>query len=433
MSPAQLAGLVTAILAVLGAVVGLTRYVSGLYFRVRQQRLLQDIERFKEQNAELEAKHKSLLEELAIARRIGTAAIFKKEEIDNELLRAMETLQADAGSILVRSPSFVPSLSDSEGHLVFLCLHGPKADKLKRDRVPIGSSIAGMVFSTKEAYVTADAYKAPIFYDKADKVSGYKTEDMLTYPLKHEGKTVGVIQFLNKRGEARFGPRDFELAKALAPSLSAKVAAFIENPENFQILAIATEREAEEATVMFCDLTNSAGLFQRINAALAIDLINGYLERVCQAAVDHGGFVDQTLGDGVLISYNVPRRLSDHPIEALKAALEMHATFEEFKNRCVKLGYHVQNTYNRVGVAYGPVYREMMGHPHYQRMTIMGQPVNVANNLCENAARDRNVIVIDGRIYEKYCERLIASPLSQETLGKAFRLITSAYELTGIR
>jgi len=425
MGPAELTGIATGILAISGTIVAVTRYITQLQFRLGQERLEESLKHSKERHTELESRHKELLRELATARRIGTAGLVKKADIDDELLTAMRTLGAQASSILVRGPS-LGSVSE-ESALVFLSIFGPAALALKRKRVPISESIAGAVFRTGTPYLASDAYKDSRFYNKADAISKYKTEDILTCPLKYREEIVGVMQFLNKEGGNRFGPDDISVAETFAPSLSAKVADFIRSADNFDILGVAPAREAEEATVMFCDLTNSALLFDAMNAASAIDLINTYLERVCDVALSHGATIDKFLGDGVMLRFNVPRRLIDHTSKALKAALEIQATFEDLKERWIRGGYLVRGIYSRVAIACGPVYQAVVGHPQYQEMTIMGKPVNTAANLCDAALHDQNVIVIDEHAGAKLGGKISARQFAAEHLGNAIQLTQSAY------
>lgn len=66
-------------------------------------------------------------------------------------------------------------------------------------------------------------------------------------------------------------------------------------------------------------------------------------------------------------------------------------------------------------------------------MTIFGQPVNIAANLCEAAVRDRSVIVLDERVHKVLSDKVQGEQLPREHLGKAASYIESAYELQGLR
>ncbi len=115
--------------------------------------------------------------------------------------------------------------------------------------------------------------------------------------------------------------------------------------------------------------------------------------------------MDKYVGDGVLLRFNVPRRVKDHPYQAVIAALEMKAAFERLKDDWITMGEPLTSLYTRIGIAYGEVHEAIVGHPQYQYVTVFGQPVNIAVNLCEAAVRDKNVIIVDERIYRELLVR----------------------------
>jgi hypothetical protein len=63
----------------------------------------------------------------------------------------------------------------------------------------------------------------------------------------------------------------------------------------------------------------------------------------------------------------------------------------------------------------------------------MGPPVNSASNLCEVAARDRNIIVVDQRIATHLQSRLDKKDVPTETLGKAAQYTPRAFEVLDLR
>src|SRR5207247_482492 len=103
---------------------------------------------------------------------------------------------------------------------------------------------------------------APEHYARADGVTGYKTQDTLSFPLRCQDRVVGVLQLLNKQGSDRFGEDDFSNVERFSSKLALKVDEFARIPENLETLGIVPQRNMQHATIMFCDLTASATLFQ---------------------------------------------------------------------------------------------------------------------------------------------------------------------------
>jgi len=161
--------------------------------------------------------------------------------------------------------------------------------------------------------------------------------------------------------------------------------------------------------------------------------LNEYFEKICDIAFDYGATVDKYIGDGVIFRFNVPRPLKDHPLRAVEVALQMRESFEKLKQDWINNGDLVSNMFLRIGISYGLVYQALIGHPHYQYITILGQSVNIAANLCEAAPHNKNVIVIDEELYKKLSSKLSVEQLPKEKLGKAIAYIQSAYELRDLK
>ena len=71
--------------------------------------------------------------------------------------------------------------------------------RVRSIRVKVGHGIAGAVAQTGKPLRVADAYADPRFEPEWDMLTGYRTTSILAVPLKnHLGRTIGVIQVLNK-------------------------------------------------------------------------------------------------------------------------------------------------------------------------------------------------------------------------------------------
>lgn len=84
-------------------------------------------------------------------------------------------------------------------------------------RVEIGEGIAGSVVQTGKAIRVANAYRDKRFSRDWDTVTGYRTRSILAVPMKsHVGRTIGVLQVLNKNDGHAFSSEDQRLLSALA-------------------------------------------------------------------------------------------------------------------------------------------------------------------------------------------------------------------------
>jgi phosphoserine phosphatase RsbU/P len=87
-------------------------------------------------------------------------------------------------------------------------------------RLPIGKGLAGTVAATGEPVIIYDAYADPRFDRTQDQRSGFRTRSMLCVPIRNrEGRTVGVLQLLNKKNSS-FGPSDLDFLAAISEHMA---------------------------------------------------------------------------------------------------------------------------------------------------------------------------------------------------------------------
>jgi sigma-B regulation protein RsbU (phosphoserine phosphatase) len=134
------------------------------------------------------------------------------QERDPELLLeltaglARDLVSADRCSIWLSDPV--------SGELSTRVAHG-----VGKIRIPSGQGLVGTCVRTGEAVLVNDTSTDPRFSKAIDKGSGYRTESLLTVPLRtSRGEVIGACQVLNKPGG--FQPRDVDLLW-LAASYSA--------------------------------------------------------------------------------------------------------------------------------------------------------------------------------------------------------------------
>ncbi len=129
---------------------------------------------------------------------------------------AIEVLSADAGSLLL--------FNEREDTLIFQHVIGPAAKTLTGFAMPSKQGIAGRVFHSGTPDLTQKAAEREEFNSTVDEKTGYRTESMLTVPVKRaDSRPVGVMQVLNAR--KLFDHRDLEVLEVL----SAVAAAAFEN------------------------------------------------------------------------------------------------------------------------------------------------------------------------------------------------------------
>lgn len=134
--------------------------------------------------------------------------------------------------------------------------------------------------------------------------------------------------------------------------------------------------ERKLVTILFSDLEGFTSLSERMDPEDLRAIMNAYFERLRGVVVQHGGRVDKFIGDAVMALFGVPTATEEDPENAVRAALDMRRTLEEFNAGLEReRGFRLRQ---RIGVNTGTVLvASGAGEP--ERVT--GVAVNVASRL----------------------------------------------------
>ncbi len=142
--------------------------------------------------------------------------------------------RVDAGSLLM--------LDDETGELVFVMTLEEGQEKLVGLRVPAGVGIVGDVARTQQYAIVHDVECDPRFYRAVSDGIGYNVRSILCVPIVVKGRTIGVIELLNKRTGHFTEEEAIRLTR-----MAATIGIAIENARLFQ--QVSTVRDRFEAIV----------------------------------------------------------------------------------------------------------------------------------------------------------------------------------------
>jgi signal transduction histidine kinase len=137
-----------------------------------------------------------------------------------DLDRLLDLILAKITDVLDTDRSTLYLLDEATGDLVSrIALE----TDVRSIRLQAGQGIAGYVVRTGKPLHVADAYRDPRFSPEWDLVTGYRTRSVLAVPMKnHLGKTMGVVQALNKHA-GRFTDDDADILAALATQAAVSI------------------------------------------------------------------------------------------------------------------------------------------------------------------------------------------------------------------
>ncbi len=187
------------------------------------------------------------------------------------------------------------------------------------------------------------------------------------------------------------------------------------------LVAPAPERR-KLATILFCDVTGSTAMGERVDAESVRELMFRYFHEMRAAIERHGGTVEKFIGDAVMAVFGVPEAHEDDALRACRAAHEMQQRIETLAPELEQR--YGTRLHARIGVNTGEV---VAGAGRETFAT--GDPVNVAARLEQAAAPGE--VVIGELTYRLAGGAVHAEPLAPvEAKGKGEPL--AAFRLLGV-
>ena len=143
-----------------------------------------------------------------------------------------------------------------------------------------------------------------------------------------------------------------------------------------------------DITTLFADIRGFTAFSETTDPETLVGVLNGFLAAAAEAILSEEGTIDKFLGDAVMAWFNAPIPQTDHTMRAVRAALAMQQAVhklhrglpEEF---CLSFG---------VGIHYGEALLGLVGTQQRLEYTAVGDSVNTAKRLQENAAEGQILI-----------------------------------------
>lgn len=147
--------------------------------------------------------------------------------------------------------------------------------------------------------------------------------------------------------------------------------------------------ELREASVLFVDLIGSTSMAQRLSPQAVVSILNEFFSAVVRCASQGGGWVNKFEGDAALCVFGPPGQLEDHAASALRTARVLRAELDALTKR--HPGFDAG-----IGVSSGSVVAGNIGAEDRYEYTVIGDPVNEAARLSDEAKQDPGRVLASG-------------------------------------
>jgi adenylate cyclase len=179
-----------------------------------------------------------------------------------------------------------------------------------------------------------------------------------------------------------------------------------------------------EISILFADIRGYSAWSEDAPPELVIDTLNHYLSLAAEVILGWEGTLDKFMGDGLMAIFNAPDDQENHVHRAADAALALIKAANEVSV------IHGHRLHYGVGVTVGEAVVGYIGTDRAVNYTAIGDVVNLAKRLQENAGPGQ--IVVSEEVVDRLGELVQARPLG-ELKVKGRKQSTTAFELQGLQ
>ncbi len=148
-----------------------------------------------------------------------------------EVDKLLATIMEESANALDAAAASIMLIDEKRQELVFEA-HSPGRLPLRKQRIGLHEGIAGWVARHGKPTIANNVNADPRFSRNVDVRTGFLTLSIAAVPIQMKGKTVGVLEVLNKHARSGFTEEDLHLMSAIA----AQAAIALENARLYQSL-----------------------------------------------------------------------------------------------------------------------------------------------------------------------------------------------------
>jgi adenylate cyclase len=161
--------------------------------------------------------------------------------------------------------------------------------------------------------------------------------------------------------------------------------------------AVRLGGELREVTILMSDLRGFTALSERLGPEAMIDLLNRYLARMTAVIHEHGGMINEFIGDAILVLFGAPFQREDDAERAVRCAWAMQQALAALNEENRALG--LPELGMGIAVNSGMVVAGNIGSRDRVKYGVVGPPVNLAARIQATAAAGE--VLLAGGLVER--------------------------------
>ncbi|MGC6417258.1 MAG: adenylate/guanylate cyclase domain-containing protein [Bradymonadia bacterium] len=307
--------------------------------------------------------------------------------------KALEYSSADRGVILLLNEQGVPE---------------PRASRHRRgddEQIQLSSTILNEVLEQHHAVLSSDATMDSRF-GGSHSIIMQGIRSTMCVPLMAGSDLLGMIHLDTRIATGVFTEKDLQILTVFANEAAMRIqnARLAQRAEDEAVARSSLSRllspnlveqvvsggismdkggTSREATVLFTDVRGFTSLSEEIGPEQTISLLNEFFEIMVDIVFRHEGTLDKFIGDELMAVWGAPMEQSDHVERAVRAALEMRRSLEDWNRFRVANG--ASRVLARTAINTGQMVAGYMGSTKTLSYTVIGDAVNTASRMCHHA------------------------------------------------
>ncbi len=341
---------------------------------------------------------------------------------EDGVARYTRIYQASSGAWIT---AFAPILDPRGRTVAVLSLEYPVDLYFERlwelDRAILQATLAGALAALLIGFLVARRLTRPISAltrGVARVAAGDLSQEL---PVRSRDEVGQLTRAFNEM-VAGLRQRDF-IRNAFGRYVSPEVAkTLLESPEGLRLGG-----HKREITVLMSDLRGYTRFAEQGDPARVMEVLNEYLARMADLIIEHGGTINEFIGDAIFAVFGAPLDHPDHAERAAAAALAMQGAMDALNRANAERGW--PRFEMGIGVNTGEAVVGNIGSEQRTKYAVVGAAVNLAARV-EGCTVGGQIFVTAATLERIRALADVAEPVSVELKGIAEPVLL--YELRGI-
>ena len=249
--------------------------------------------------------------------------------------------------------------------------------------------ISGLRSAMCAPLVGAQRLLGILYVDNMQRKSAFTPEELNVFALVAAQAAAAIDNASAHEQLAESAIQRSALERFLSPEVVEMISA---NPEGVRLGGVN-----QKVSVMFADIRGFTRMSENLKPEQVVEILNEYFTRVTDVIFDNGGTLDKYIGDAVMAVFGAPISKGNDALNAVRAACELESMVTEMNRdaksrRWPELGVGI-------GINTGIVTAGNIGSPRRLDYTVIGDAVNTASRLMNNA-RGGQVIISESTAAE---------------------------------